>query len=279
MVSTLNLESEPYMEASTKKIWISPSILDGKAYFVYFDEPRTDDWRKAYQMWAHANDLMKFSDDSSYRVDVISTLKRAIYHRFSILDGIYQFKSIPIRKEFKYKLEPLEFWGITRPTMTKKLVDLRNLLEHEYETPPDHDRCLEFVDFVWYFLKSTDSLAQKCGFLLSITNTDKSIHTSIEIEFGEYWYLSARGHCLKTDLSQTEVNDWICIDTDDIKTRSHRKVWEELEREGNIPRINPEELAQYAIQRKDSDYLGFSGQIIGNENILRRIFHLYFSLG
>ncbi|MGE8001334.1 hypothetical protein ACQKOF_22335 [Lysinibacillus sp. NPDC093190] len=33
-------------------------------------------------------------------------------------------------------------------------------IEHNNEKPPSYERCLELLDVVWYFLKSTDSMVQ-----------------------------------------------------------------------------------------------------------------------
>lgn len=44
--------------------------------------------------------------------------------------------------------------------MMGKLYDLRNAIEHRDDDPPDRSRCEELLEFTWYFLRSTDTLAQ-----------------------------------------------------------------------------------------------------------------------
>jgi hypothetical protein len=39
-----------------------------------------------------------------------------------------------------------------------KLLEIRNAIEHEDKKPPKRNECLELVDIVWYFLKSTDNM-------------------------------------------------------------------------------------------------------------------------
>jgi len=44
--------------------------------------------------------------------------------------------------------------------MLKRLIDIRNIVEHQGSNPPPTDECLMFADLVWYLLRSTDRLVQ-----------------------------------------------------------------------------------------------------------------------
>jgi hypothetical protein len=44
--------------------------------------------------------------------------------------------------------------------MLKRLIDIRNIVEHQDSSPPSTDECQMFADLVWYFLRSTDELVK-----------------------------------------------------------------------------------------------------------------------
>jgi hypothetical protein len=70
----------------------------------------------------------------------------------------YQLRKLQIGTKPKYDLELLQHFGIIRPFMLRRLIDLRNSVEHTDSSPPPTDECLMFADLVWYFLRSTDGL-------------------------------------------------------------------------------------------------------------------------
>jgi hypothetical protein len=110
--------------------------------------------------WEQADKNISNATSEMDYVDSIVNLNRAIDCRLKVLSKIYCFKNIPFINYKKNNLEALETLGIIRLTMIKKLNGLRNALEHRYENPPKQSRCLEFLDFVWYFLKSSDKLSR-----------------------------------------------------------------------------------------------------------------------
>jgi len=87
-------------------------------------------------------------------------LKRALNHRLKLIEEIYSFKFVEINNRPKGYLEILEVFGVVRPFLMKRLLTIRNGIEHNDEKPPSYERCLELLDVVWYFLKSTDSMVQ-----------------------------------------------------------------------------------------------------------------------
>ena len=50
---------------------------------------------------------------------------------------------------------------LIKPVMLGKLIQIRNAVEHQFSDPPTQDSCIELAEFVWYFLRSTDSIAQR----------------------------------------------------------------------------------------------------------------------
>ena len=108
-------------------------------------------------MWRHANSLLS-KDCSDFSIsDAVSNLKRAVNHRLQTISQAYSFESLPFSNK-KQTLEKLQFYGIIRPTLLKELFHVRNAIEHQDASPPSAAQCSRYIDFVWYFLKSTDSL-------------------------------------------------------------------------------------------------------------------------
>lgn len=89
------------------------------------------------------------------RADCLLTLKRALNQRLNVIENIYEFKKLDILDKRKGYFELLEKIGIVRPLLLKKLLKIRNNIEHEDVDPPSYNQCKEYVDVVWYFIKST----------------------------------------------------------------------------------------------------------------------------
>jgi len=104
----------------------------------------------------------KLATDTSpdSRGEFFITLKRAIDRRLKGIEQIHEFTklSLPIKIKSKSRLELLEYLGIVRPLLIKKLMTIRNDIEHHDMRPPSMTICQQFLDTTWYFLKSTDFL-------------------------------------------------------------------------------------------------------------------------
>ena len=117
------------------------------------------DWKKPYQYWKHADHLLTHDGGEHYRIDCIANLKRAVDHRLKRLNSLYRFKKIADPKKPNELLEMLGHFGVARPAMLLEISALRNLLEHQHKAPSSTSRCQELVEFIWYFLRSTDALS------------------------------------------------------------------------------------------------------------------------
>lgn len=140
------------------KLWVSKEILNWN--FLGGSGSIVDRklYERSYKMWQHSNSLIENSTNDLQLSDGIMNLKRCLNHRLQLIENLYEFKSIDIEDKPKSKgyLELLQKYGIVRPTIMKTLMDIRNGIEHRDENPPNLQRCKEFVDIIWYFLKSTD---------------------------------------------------------------------------------------------------------------------------
>lgn len=117
-------------------------------------------WKRSYDIWKRANDLIERNESSFDLCDGVANLKRSLNHRLQLIEEIYHLKTIPFQGKPKGYLELLEKYNIVRPLVMKNLMTIRNEIEHNDSPPPEVERCRELVDIVWYFLKSTDAIVQ-----------------------------------------------------------------------------------------------------------------------
>jgi hypothetical protein len=246
-------------------MWLSPEILSWNAYIddrLYKEDAEGE---RAYQIWAHAEEILKQHIDAFHLVDVVTTLKRAMSHRLQFLKDSYKFEAIPVKKNPQRIIEQLAFWGIIRPTMLTKLIDIRNALEHEDATPPTHERCIELLDFVWYFLRSTDSLAvgPPIAFVLYIESGD-TYDLALKTGPKNKWRIDFGGWINASLLSDSKKEEWFEIQISRQETRDE------------VRRYN--ELASKAHEKKKEDDLLVEGTITGPENKMQQIYERYFKL-
>lgn len=249
-------------------MWLSPEFLTWDIYPDY--EISDQNYRRAYEMWAHADQVLKQFQDDFHRVDALSTLKRALSHRLQLLKDLHKLDAIPLSRKPKRTIEQLAFFGVVRPTMLIQLIDVRNAIEHEDAPPPPYERCLELLDFVWYFLRSTDRLATRL-----ITDIwfgqplAKDYHTryfvTIDIGPKNAWQMNFVASVNSSLLHEDKENDWFQVRIDSLETRDelHSHISHE---DSNAPKD---------MQSKD---LYIKGTIIGPENNLKEIFDLYFDI-
>ena len=144
----------------------------GYPKLVYLDE-RFLSWNLWISSWveidgdvrARAEALLERSEShirthksKDCRADCLLTLKRALNQRLKALEEIHEFKKLDIPDKPKNYFELMEKIGVVRPLLLEKLLKIRNNIEHDDSDPPSYNQCKEFVDVVWYFLKSTNKL-------------------------------------------------------------------------------------------------------------------------
>jgi hypothetical protein len=118
-------------------------------------------WRRPYEYFHVAESILGESKEGLKLIDVISNLKRAINYRIKNISEIYHFKSLNKLGLPEDVFSKLELLGIARPAILRTITSIRNSIEHQFKDPPESKRCREFVDVVWYFLKSTDDLCKR----------------------------------------------------------------------------------------------------------------------
>jgi hypothetical protein len=120
-----------------------------------------DDWEYAYSYLRHSEKLLSGVPERHSLIDVVSNLKRAVDHRIRHISTTYKIKTIPIYASKKEIWDILAELEVIKPVMLANLIDIRNAVEHQFSNPPPQARCIELAEFVWYFLRSTDSLAKE----------------------------------------------------------------------------------------------------------------------
>ncbi|MFN1652074.1 hypothetical protein ACPV3O_23570 [Vibrio rotiferianus] len=150
-----------------------------------------DDIYRAYQLWKHAQELLIGSDHELYRSDCIANLKRAINHRLQAIERIYKISKLPLEISSKKVLDRYEFLGLIRPMVLNELIKVRNVIEHQDQTPPEKEKCVYYIDIVWYFLKSTDSLVDDIVESVEYLGDGDNVVT-IDVVPGDNWSFTAR---------------------------------------------------------------------------------------
>lgn len=154
---------------------------------------------RAYDIWRHASSQILADSSEFSRADAITGLKRAVNHRLKMLSKSYSFDALPFSNQ-KKTLEKYQFYGIIRPTLLKELFEIRNLIEHTDHVPPNIGECRKYVDIVWYFLKSTDTLLKMKvdDVIFWRDNEDRSL--TFQPEFDGSWKITVWGKISATDI-------------------------------------------------------------------------------
>lgn len=208
-MENLNIENK---YEKIQKIWISNKI------FSYRPLPGGSivdpQYRKrSYSLWNHANELIENAENSFQLEDGIIDLKRALNHRLKLIEELYGFKkNIPEYKNINY-LEILGRLSIVRSSILKKLLIIRNNIEHNDYSAPEKERCLELSDVVWYFLKSTD---QMCNIIYNdiecIDTKNDNLFFTVSSNYESPFNVYINCVLNQKDISYSHINNFIELD-------------------------------------------------------------------
>lgn len=226
-------------------MWLAPEILEWRVESQGLSFADKSQWKRPYDIWAHAEQVLSHPTTEFQRVDVITTLKRAIDHRVRMLNNLYSLRSIPIRDKPSEVLNLLEFAGIVRPLMLQKLLDIRNAVEHEDASPPDHESCQIFLEFAWYFLRSTDRMSQQILEDFGLLPPTDEDYYGLSIYSGpEYaWVPRVWGWLTPNMIANEPRNGWLVLNIEKIETRE--EVTERLKDSGDPVRDGEEGRGKY----------------------------------
>lgn len=107
----------------------------------------------------------------------------------------------------------LELLGIVRPLMFSNLLEIRNAVEHQDAPPPDKRSCQIFLEFVWYFLRSTDRILQLVSNEIHFSRSRDETSHWLELKYGpsEGWNPTLRGWVGPDLISTDSRSDWITV--------------------------------------------------------------------
>lgn len=250
-------------------VWLSPEVLQWQSYGQGGKQPDISIRARAYEIWKHAEDLLRHAASDLQLVDVITTMKRAIDHRIRALDKAYAFRTIPIKDKPAELLDLLEFLEIIRPLMFRKLVEIRNAVEHEDATPPHYDTCQLFLEFAWYFLRSTDRMLAVISDSIQLFVLDEDDEYWLDLEYGpdKTWNPQVRGY-VRSDLISTQPTaDWIVLKSTRIETRA--QIIKRLKADGNS--------AWKSHEKSNLDDIFLQADVRGPQDVIVSLTKLYFS--
>lgn len=209
MTETLCLAQDPESRSTTSPWQVAPICLD--PIFLTWEQDTgslevsdREPTKRSYKMWRLA--------EAKTGLDTVLWLNRAVNLRMRLL--IQRYNVHGILREHSRDAEMLARLGIIRPQMLRSLTALRDALE---PAAAPTDRREEFVDAVWYFLRSTDSLVdvQRTDMAFAHEKADRDCYVSFE--FGQYFTkqapsVAAWGMLPLELVSQEATGDWISID-------------------------------------------------------------------
>ena len=153
--------------------------------------------------------------------------------------------------------------------MLQQLIDIRNAVEHEDAEPPDDETCQMFLEFTWYFLRSTDGIVQKIVDSILFEQEDGGYWVEIDVDPPDRWIPKVRGWLPPKLISTEPENDWMPLKVERHETRAEAIM---KLKEGENPN-----LESYGWGKKDED-IHFVAEIRGSSALLKRIYKLYFEL-
>lgn len=182
-----------FMNPESPSFWVDPGIFDWTP--EYLSSTRQDRERvfRPHQILDHAYRLLAGEPTAFVVADALSNLKRAVNSRLQHLEELYHLSSI-FPKSIG-ALQRLEGVDLAKPFLIRALFDLRNDVEHNDAPPPSRQRCGEFADATWYFLKTTDSAC-------------KTVVSGVTL-------------CCKSGAYARDPNLWLSIE---LRPASHAKV-------------------------------------------------------
>lgn len=240
-------------------MWINPIVFSWEPFVDSSTGFSSGEWRRSHELLLHAEQILVNSRTDLDRVNSIMDIRRAIDRRVRLLDTRYSFRSIPIKEKPSDVLELLEFVGLVRPRMLQKLIDIRNAVEHEDAAPPDIDTCQVFVDFTWYFLKSTDFITQRVIDRTTFTDSENGCWIELWISPPDQWLPRLRGWIPSTLLSNEQRDQWPFLKMNRLETRADAE--QDDSGHGN----------------KTCDRF-FEAEVRGSSEALRKLYQVYFEM-
>ncbi|WKG02177.1 hypothetical protein [Mycolicibacterium sp. HK-90] len=201
------------MTGESADVWITPCwgtwVQDGMSATM-LDRVTAS---RAYQHWHLAEeDAHRVPQDDVRRGAVMQRLWNAVDFRVRLLHDIYELRRLSgvlgWESEKPNLLEILTRVGLVRPLALRQLQRIRNTVEHADRGAPSHEECLNFIDIVWYFLRSTDLFTTRRILHLDLAHPTRDSETDrlfVSFDFEDQsWLPGVRGWLPQTAVSTVE---------------------------------------------------------------------------
>jgi hypothetical protein len=124
-------------------------------------------------------------------------------------------------------LEILAELGVIRPSLIQGLLKIRNDVEYNDAAPPAAEACRNFVDIVWYFLRSTDALLHtaRTGIMLTPPDSDPwdSVYwCSVDLEYSPSFDAELSGWIPSHLASTTDNPSYLAVDAESFHTKKEK---------------------------------------------------------
>ncbi len=260
--------------------WLHPAWLGFRVSAEKLSLSALNTQSRPYDLWDHANSLLeKGQTTRQIRADALINLRRSIDLRVQAIIDKFQLKDVPIRTKPTGHLDLLQYFGVVRPMMAKKLISIRNSVEHQDTIPPVEDEMRELAEFTWYFLRSTDDILRRMPSGLTFDSAYMDSEEREEQTVPPYrllvdvgpnarsgWAAWIHGYVPASLLSTSPVDDYMALDLDSVETRKERQKRQDREWW--------EENSQVASE----DDLFIIGRIRGNSEHIRTLVNRFFFL-
>lgn len=237
-------------------LWLN---LDLDSCWVRREESEriNEDYKRPHALWAHAERLIAHRSSELALSDAVLALNRSVRLRLESLERTYSFASGPGVRAGARALERLAHFGVIRPLILRRLINIRNNIEHADVPPLAIEELESLLDTVWYFLRSTDNLACYRTTALAFYPEDHEGYY-ISVSLGTYskWEFEFGGWLPAAALSSSPVDGG-------IKARLFRKSLRQEIADAPI-------IAGDGRGRLGSD-VSVEGTLIGPEEKLRRV--------
>ena len=241
-----------------KPAWIDPSWLLWEEYVEGATDFSNDAANRPYEIHQHACDRLANNPNEFDRVDAIMSLRRAVSRRVQMLKDIYQLDELPIDPKPKGDLELLSHFGIVRPFMLRRLIDIRNIVEHQDTSPPPTDECLMFVDLVWYFLRSTDGLVRE------MVGDITFVPPGIDFYGSREYHPAVTLHFHQPFAESPEITAWFNLSN---LTYESRADW---------VRVEPSDIKGY--EEDEPPQVAIKGRMLGADKHMKLLYENYFRI-
>jgi hypothetical protein len=297
------------------KIWLSPEILEWDIDIFGQYSSGGVDFYKPYRILEHAkkklagaNEGEDPNEENLDLGDIVKSLREVVEHRENKLKEKFNFKNLPFVKLGPKKNIPtykfLLVLGITQPIMQEKLVKLRNIIVHEQRYPSNKDRnaILELWEFVWYFIRATDSFLGRDITSMIFYPEKRMLSRPFDLESFEEgciyifiseksnWQINMFGRELPSNLfSQDQNQEWIEVEIEDFRDHEEvvfteydfenpKEISDEEKREEELARLSRLKESIDKTLSSGQTVKSFQGDIVGPPDKLKNIIEQHFSL-